>query len=133
MPPLKKKVTCAYFSVSAIRNCRSPLSATISPKVAGKSNGGNATGRSNFSLYWVIVTNAARAGARERGKFVNVGSDRASVICLARSARKFANTITSPSSTRTILPLTSWMVLGWTNSSVSPRPYAASSAAIPES
>ena len=32
-PPLKKNVTCAYFSVSAILNCVSPASLTTSPNV----------------------------------------------------------------------------------------------------
>ena len=32
-PPLKKKVTCAYFSVSAMRSCFSPALATLAQRV----------------------------------------------------------------------------------------------------
>ena len=32
-PPLKKKVTCGYFSVSAMRICRLPALASTSPMV----------------------------------------------------------------------------------------------------
>ena len=34
-PPLKKYVTCAYFSVSAQRNCVSPARAMTSGKMSG--------------------------------------------------------------------------------------------------
>src|SRR5437762_1810189 len=44
-PPLKKYVTCAYFSVSAIRSCVSPSRAMYSPKPLRIDCGGNATGR----------------------------------------------------------------------------------------
>ena len=40
-PPLKKNVTCGYFSVSAARNCVSPAFDTTSPKELVMSFGGN--------------------------------------------------------------------------------------------
>ena len=41
-PPLRKYVTCAYFSVSATWSCRQPASA-IAPARQGTTSGGNAT------------------------------------------------------------------------------------------
>ena len=35
LPPEKKKVTCGYFSVSAIRNCFKPFLAITSPRESG--------------------------------------------------------------------------------------------------
>ena len=35
-PPLKKKVTCGYFSVSAMRNCVKPAAETTSPSVPSR-------------------------------------------------------------------------------------------------
>ena len=40
MPPFRKKVTWGYFSVSAVRNCCSPLDATHSPSVLTMSSAG---------------------------------------------------------------------------------------------
>ena len=40
-PPFMKKVTCGYFSVSAMRSCFRPCSAKISPMVSLTSCGGN--------------------------------------------------------------------------------------------
>jgi hypothetical protein len=42
-PPLKKNVTWAYFSVSAIRACFKPCAAMTSPKVSSITSGANAT------------------------------------------------------------------------------------------
>src|SRR5438045_3117810 len=44
MPPLKKYVTCAYFSVSAVRNIVRPAPDTTSPTMRAIDCGGNATG-----------------------------------------------------------------------------------------
>ncbi len=43
IPPLKKKVTCAYFSVSAILNCVKPFLLIYSPNVFVSDSGLNAT------------------------------------------------------------------------------------------
>ena len=48
-PPLKKYVTCAYFSVSAAWSCRRPRSASTSASVSCTSCSGNATGQSKSS------------------------------------------------------------------------------------
>ena len=43
-PPLKKYVTCAYFSVSATCSCEIPARASVSASVVAGRSGGNATG-----------------------------------------------------------------------------------------
>jgi 2,3-bisphosphoglycerate-independent phosphoglycerate mutase len=52
-PPLKKKVTWAYFSVSAIRSWVLPKLAMYSPNVFFRIFGGKAQGVSMLSAYWV--------------------------------------------------------------------------------
>ena len=48
-PPLKKNVTCGYFSVSAVRSCASPASLMTSPTRCRMDCGSNATGKGNWS------------------------------------------------------------------------------------
>ncbi len=55
-PPLKKNVTCGYFSVSAARSCVRPARETTSPSVSARSSFANATGIEKAWLYDVIVT-----------------------------------------------------------------------------
>src|SRR6059058_1860558 len=55
-PPLKKYVTCAYFSVSAVRNMLLPALDTTSATMFFIDCGGKATGTSNVRSYDVIVT-----------------------------------------------------------------------------
>ena len=59
----KEKVTWAYFSVSAIRSCRSPAAATTSPKVCRRYSGGKATGAFIVSSYCVMQTKRGNGGA----------------------------------------------------------------------
>src|SRR6476646_4224030 len=61
-PPLKKYVTCAYFSVSATWNWRQPASenAWASDRAA---SGGKATSTGRFASYSVIVTTNTSVGA----------------------------------------------------------------------
>ena len=53
-PPLKKYVTCAYFSVSAQRSCRRPARAITSPNESATTSFGNATGRPRAASYSVM-------------------------------------------------------------------------------
>src|SRR5260370_42107842 len=53
-PPLKKYVTCAYFSVSAHRNCLSFELERISGKMFGYESFGKATGRPRDESYVVM-------------------------------------------------------------------------------
>src|SRR5688572_9751491 len=53
LPPLKKNVTCAYFSVSAMRSCGKPLAEIYSPKLLFMLSGGNAQGALIASEYSV--------------------------------------------------------------------------------
>src|SRR6202020_1491499 len=65
-PPLKKYVTCGYFSVSATcswRSCRAAITAPI--VVAGRS-GANATGYGQPSSYSVILAELVERRRRER-------------------------------------------------------------------
>ena len=48
-PPLKKKVTCAYFSVSAMRSCFRPAFDTVSPRPILMTAGGNSVLRNGLS------------------------------------------------------------------------------------
>src|SRR4030065_2581457 len=56
IPPLKKKVTWAYFSVSAILNCFKLFFDMTSPRVFFISWGGKAIRALNDLSYWVIHT-----------------------------------------------------------------------------
>ena len=89
---------------------------------------GKAAGRPNSFLYSVNPTKLSRGG-RGRGKSENVSSVSARVSCRARSARKLKKTTASPSRIGPTGSPSSWRTVGCTNSSVSPRPYAASRAA----
>ncbi len=99
---MKKYVTWAYFSVSATWNWRQPASATTSASERTIS-GGNATRTGRPSSYSVIVTTSRSAGAGRpvgdaRSNPAKDGpSASAWVSCRARSARKFAWMIGSPS------------------------------------
>ena len=59
-PPLKKNVTCAYFSVSAMRSCLSPFCASTSLRMLSSFTGGNATCR----LDGVVVLRHAHVGGQ---------------------------------------------------------------------
>ena len=67
-PPLRKYVTCAYFSVSAMRSCVRPARETISPRMFDSVCGGKSACRNafSFSLYSVMPTAAATFTMRER-------------------------------------------------------------------
>ena len=54
-PPLKKYVTCGYFSVSATCSCARPASAITFPIVIAGRCGGNTTGKLQSSSYCVSV------------------------------------------------------------------------------
>jgi hypothetical protein len=54
-PPLKKYVTCAYFSVSATCSCDIPRAARTLASVTDGRAGGKATGYGQPSSYSVIV------------------------------------------------------------------------------
>lgn len=103
-----------------------PASASNSPKVCRRSSGANATGAGNFASYSVRQTKRASAGTRASNPS-NAGDTNAAVSWRARSARKFMNTTASPSA----IGCAPSMTVGSTNSSFSPRAYAASSAATP--
>ena len=62
MPPLKKNVTCAYFPVSAVRNCRKSRADRYSPRLLCSDCGANATGRPSFGR-----TGSCRRSARALG------------------------------------------------------------------
>ena len=53
-PPLKKYVTCAYFSVSAQRNCVRPALAMTSGKMSTYFSLGNAIGSPKLESYVVM-------------------------------------------------------------------------------
>src|SRR2546430_5167015 len=54
-PPLKKYVTCACFSVSAVCSWRTPCSASTSARTMSTLCSEKATGKSKSSRYFVIV------------------------------------------------------------------------------
>ena len=60
IPPLKKYVTCAYFSVSAMRRFGTPFSAQTCARISSSLGVGNATGSPNSSLYSVKQTKKSR-------------------------------------------------------------------------
>src|SRR6266567_2536586 len=98
-PPLKKNVTCAYFSVSAMRSCFMPALAISSPNVSLRSCGGNSVAKNGFSSseYSVTPSAAAKAMRLARPNPEKSGSSRAPAISRMRSARKLANSTPSPS------------------------------------
>ena len=72
-PPLKKYVTCGYFSVSATCSCVAPRSASTCESVTVGRSGGNATGYGQPSWYSVIVSVALD---RRRAAAVDLGEAR---------------------------------------------------------
>ena len=98
-------MTCGYFSVSATRNCFSPLPATQSPSVLTMSAEGNIAGisASSVSEYCTMPSAAAHFGRPTTSKPSNFGSTSASRICRARSARKLAKKSPSPSAAPAIV------------------------------
>ncbi len=78
MPPLKKYVTCAYFSVSAVRSDVRPCSASVSATMRAIDCGANATGTVNVWSYDVMV--ATGTLACDVGKPSNAGSVSARTI-----------------------------------------------------
>jgi hypothetical protein len=118
-PPLKKKVTCAYFSVSAMRSCFKPALDAISPSVSVSSDGGNSAGMNVASAleYSTMPSTAANVTMCLRLKPSKEGSSKVVRICRARSARKLPINSPSPS----FMPLKPSIKVGLTNSSVSSR------------
>jgi hypothetical protein len=94
---LKKKVTWAYFSVSAIRSCLSPRDERTSPRVIRGCTVSKATGKGKFSWYLVKVVKLASAGLTGRSNAVNPTSVRTLEISRPRSARKLKKMPESPS------------------------------------
>ena len=116
-PPLKKKVTCAYFSVSAMRSCLRPRAATISPITFRSSTGLKIAVMKRLSCSEYSTMPSAAAKLDDRGcarKPSKAGSSSASRISRARSARKLAMTMPSPS----FMPAKAPITVGRTNSSV---------------
>ena len=130
-PPLKKKVTCAYFSVSEIRSCVLPCFSNHSPNTFVKGSGANAIGALMSAAYSVIITKALNCGDFFLSKPLKSASTKARVISRARSALKLAKITVSPS----LISAAAWpsgtTVVAATNSSFSSRAYAASSAVTP--
>src|SRR5574341_133504 len=62
-PPLKKNVTCGYFSVSAVWNCRIPAWEMTSETPHASEKGGNAIGYGKVSSYCVMVASVRRGRA----------------------------------------------------------------------
>ena len=114
-PPLKKNVTCAYFSVSAIRSCLSPRSAMVLPRVGSTSCGGYATSTLGIvASYSAMHTYVRSLGADFLSNPSKSGSTSARVISLALSGLKLMKITESPS-----LIGTGLITVGWTNSSTS--------------
>ena len=72
-PPLKKNVTCAYFSVSAMRSCFRPASATVRRRCRSDPRGGNSVARKRLSSSEYSASPSAAAKrdapvAREAGE-----------------------------------------------------------------
>ncbi|MCY1445859.1 hypothetical protein D9M71_623910 [compost metagenome] len=55
-PPEKKKVTWAYFSVSAMRSWVLPFLARYSPSTLSRDSGLKAQGAGMLAAYWVSIT-----------------------------------------------------------------------------
>ena len=94
-PPLKKNVTCAYFSVSAIRSWVKPALLIISPSPFETLSGGYATVTFKPSSYCAIVTKGTVFNSSTRGKPSNLSSVKACVISRPRSGRKLKKIIPS--------------------------------------
>ena len=113
-PPLKKNVTWAYFSVSAMWYWRRPAAASTSASTSSGNSLGKATGAGMSGSYSVRHTKPTW-GHAPRAKPSKEGSAIARVSSRARSGRKLKNTTASPS--RTPRPESA---TGSTNSSVTP-------------
>ena len=85
-PPLKKYVTCAYFSVSAVRNMVRPWSDSTWATISDSTIGPNAIGKGKVSSYWVIVTRST-GGLVPVSKPSNPSIASARTIWRMRSAR----------------------------------------------
>ena len=94
-PPLKKKVTCAYFSVSAMRSCVRPrLRHDLAERLVADPRAGTASARQLVELGRILQScRARRRSARVccRAKPAKPGSSSAVRISRTRSARKFAH------------------------------------------
>ena len=93
-------MTCGYFSVSAMRSCVRPASATTSPRMFGerlrREDRLHAACRARRE-YCVMPTAAANLTVRLRGKPEKSGSSMAPRISRTRSARKLKHSTPSPS------------------------------------
>ena len=118
-------MTCAYFSVSATWNWRSPAALTSSASVCNTSSRGNATRASRSRSYSVNVTSSTSRSTLDRGKPSKSTSTSAWDSSRARSGRKLKKMIESPSSMRMRRPSLR-IDTGGTNSSVTPAAYCAS-------
>ena len=118
-PPLKKYVTCAYFSVSATWSWRLPRRDRCAASES-MTSGGKATAHRQLvgSLVLGQGRDVERAGDRRGRSRSKSGCASAWVSCRARSARKLRWTTTSPSARSARRPS---ITVGWMNSSPSPR------------
>ena len=115
-PPLKKKVTWAYFSVSAIRSWVMPIWLRYSPRPFWTVTRGKATSTLGMEAsYSVLHTKVT--GKNWRVNPSKSGSTRVRVISRARSGRKLKKITLSLSEMVPSLSQTT----GSTNSSVTPR------------
>src|SRR5438128_3071574 len=126
MPPLKKYVTCAYFSVSAMRSCDLPAALTTSARILRSSCCGKMNGEGNRTSYCVRLIKWT-CGHTSRSKPSKSFNKNACDNCLARSARKLKNKTESPSRTRCSFAYEK--ISGGINSSVLRTEYCRSTAA----
>ena len=114
-PPLKKKVTWAYFSVSAMRSWVMPIRERYSPRPLTTLCRGKATSTLGMEASYSVVQTKVR-GKSCRVKPENSGSTRARVSSRARSGRKLKKMTLSLS----LMEPSASQTTGSTNSSVTP-------------
>jgi len=122
LPPLRKNVTCAYFSVSAIWIWRSPASAKTSANVQHGIPFVKATEASIVGSYSVRHTNRV-SGLLALSNPEKPSSVKALVSCRALSGRKLKKMTASPSWIVARGRSPSHTTTGTTNSSVTPSAY----------
>jgi hypothetical protein len=130
-PPLKKYVTCGYFSVSAVRKLVRPCAASTSASRLSIGCGGKA--RSERKVL-VVLRHGDHVDARRRGTAVEL----AERFRVGQGARELAHPVRAEveedDGIAVAHPADGLAVLvhhtrGWTNSSVSPASYASAIAA----
>ncbi len=112
---MKKYVTWAYFSVSAVRNIVLPRSDNTCATICDSTIGPKAMGNRKVSSYCVIVTRST-LGRAPVSKPSKPSTASARTIWRMRSARKLKQNTPSPERMRGVPVITR----GLTNSSVSP-------------